>query len=419
MKRKRTTAMAVLGAVAMAALVTVTWQQSDLGRAAGDLGRQRAAARREGVPLEWDDVRRLTPPVADADNAVVDYRIGFADLHAAGNMKGVPTDRLLTALADGKAKPEDIEKARAGLLLAGSALGEIATGAAKPGFWMNRRWEQGTALLFPEPSDARSAARALVLRAMLSQDPKAAAADLITAAHLSTHFGSEPILISSFVGISIESNVHTALRYLGRRGGAWTQAMVPVADSFGPLPNLRRTFAGEAAMGNHLTEELAKYGSNAFSPMEGQTPIAFRFSGIKPVRDAFQSRVVEYWRKVYAALPTDPLDLAASRAATSIPVPPGSSQALLDMALPALSPSGEMAARADTQRRLSRVALDLWQGKNPTRPRDPFGKGPLHLRREGKGWTLWSVGEDGIDDGGKPRVKESDRRYDLVVKSGG
>jgi len=410
--------MTVLGMGTLAALVTVAWQQSDIGRAAGDLEKQRAAARREGVPLEWSDLRRLSAPLPDVDNAAIEYGRGFALLHEAGNFKGVPMGRLLQAYADGTAKPEDVAKAREALTLTESALAEIARGTQKPGFWMNRQWERGPALMFPELTDARSAARGLVLRAMMSQDPKAAADDLRTAARLGAHIGAEPILFSSLVSFAIESNVHTGLRYLGRRGGAWAKAMEPVLKSLGPLPDLHRTLAGEVAMGNHLSDELAKFGPGAFSPMDGhETPTPLRFTGLKPVRDAFQSRVLEHWRKVYSALPKDPLDLSASRAATSIPVPSGPSQALLDLALPVLTSAGNLAAATETQRRLSRAALDLWEGKTPTLPRDPFGKGPLLLKREGKAWTLWSVGEDGVDDHAKTKQKESDPRYDLVVTS--
>jgi len=40
---------------------------------------------------------------------------------------------------------------------------------------------------------------------------------------------------------------------------------------------------------------------------------------------------------------------------------------------------------------------------------DPFSGKPFCYRMEGQGFTLYSVGEDGRDDGGKPSVKRGPR----------
>ena len=41
----------------------------------------------------------------------------------------------------------------------------------------------------------------------------------------------------------------------------------------------------------------------------------------------------------------------------------------------------------------------------------------MRLRREGASWTLYSVGPDGEDGGGKPRKEAQGQGYDLVVSS--
>jgi len=51
-------------------------------------------------------------------------------------------------------------------------------------------------------------------------------------------------------------------------------------------------------------------------------------------------------------------------------------------------------------------------------PPDPFSGEPFRYRREGEGWLLWSVGEDGDDDG----ALEAERRWgqedgDIVYRS--
>jgi|GEM_PF-4203669 len=55
----------------------------------------------------------------------------------------------------------------------------------------------------------------------------------------------------------------------------------------------------------------------------------------------------------------------------------------------------------------------------PAAPADPFAPGSeLKYRREGSGFTLYSVGRDGIDDNGQPSDPERPRKtFDLVVQA--
>ena len=420
MKHKRA-AWTLFGAAALAAFFATLWNTSDLGRAAHSLEAQRAAARREGVPMEWGDLYRLMPPVAAEDNAAAAYARGFAALRAAGDLKGVNARALEESIPAGKAEPKALAALRSALLASGPALEEIRRGSLRRGYSFDRKWERGFTLLFPEFADARAAASALVLRALTAKDPAAAGDDLRTAARLGAHIGSEPVYIASLVGQGIEKEVHHALRRLGRRGGAWARAVEPVLGDLGPLPDLRRVLAAESVGSIHLTDEIAKHG---FSPLVGispddsppNVPAALRLARFGPTRDAFDARIVERWREIYGGLPKDPLDWRAAKAVMDKPIGAAPSYALLDLASPVFAGVGSRAAEMEAERRLSRAALDLWQGRAPALPADPFGNGPLKLRRDAKGWTLWSLGPDGSDDGGKPRGKASDRSYDLVVE---
>ena len=412
-----------LGSLAFgAALINGVWRTSDLGKAAGDLDRQRAAAKREGVPMEWDDLRRLAPPIPLADNAAVAYARAFAALKASGGLKGVKPETLMKEIAAGTAKPADLALLRAGLAKAAPALAEAREGSQRQGFSFDRKWELGSALTFPEYADERGLVRAFVLRAMIAKSPPEAADDLRTAARMRAHFGSEPVLIGALVGNGVETDVHRGIRAIGRRGGAWAQAVAPVLDDLGPIPLLQRSLACEAAFGNQFTDELEKSGPGAFFPtdVEGtSTPVAFRLARFRPVREAYQSRVVEFWRGAWAALPTDPTDFRAASAALKIPSGGGLSYAMLDFLMPVFDNFAVTNAKTEANRRLTRAALDLWSGRTPVLAKDPFGAGPLRLKRTGREWTLYSVGLDGLDDGGKPQKKSSDPRYDIAVDSKG
>lgn len=377
----------------------------------------------EGLPADWSDLYRLAPPGPIEDNAAVDYAQGFAAIRQAGALKGSDADRLLGSFADGTANPEEVMKLRQTLAAYGPGLAKVREGARRKGYSFGRRWEKGAGLLFPEFADARTVVRALVLRAVLARDPAAAQADLVAAARVSADVGSEPVLISPFVGLASESTVHRGLRIVGSRGGVWAAAVRPAITALGPVTDLRRALAGEAVFARKFADDLAKNGPEGYLPGAGaddhSAPLSLRLAKFGPVHDAFEARSIEYWRKIFAALPSDPLDWKATKRALSTPLPDGPSGRLVEMAAPSLTGVGDLAARQEAERRLSRTALDLWQGRSPVLPRDPFGKGPLRLRRDAKGWTLWSVGPDGGDDGGKRRGGSGEGHYDLVVDSAG
>lgn len=417
MARKRTALLTLVALATAGAMTTALWRTSDLGRVAADLERQRSAARREGVPTEWNDVRRLTPAVPDGENAAILYTAAFEGLKGAKGLNEFGNDRLLRAVAAGNAKPEELAAARKRLLADAPLLEEAKSASHRREIAFDHKWEQGFALSFPEFASFRTLGRALVLRAMLAQDPASAADDLRAAARMRAHVASEPVLIASLVGNGLEGDVHRAIRHLARRGGFWPVALAPVLDDLGPIPALRRTLASEAVAGMRFDKELGDNDPAAFSGMDGsQAPVVLRLIKVPVVRDAAMSRVYEYWRGVWAKLPGDPADFRAARTALAVPRGQGPSYVLLEFLLPVFEGFTEVNARSEADRRLTREALALWKGETLRPEGDPFGRGPLRLRREGKRWTLYSVGPNGVDDGGKPRAKNVDRDYDLVVE---
>jgi hypothetical protein len=81
-------------------------------------------------------------------------------------------------------------------------------------------------------------------------------------------------------------------------------------------------------------------------------------------------------------------------------------------------------ADASDQMFLAALALQAWRAEHgrypdsldalapdilPVVPADPFGRGPLKYRLEGDKYVLYSVGPDGVDDGGQPAVARDDK----------
>ena len=419
-RRRRNPAWTLVAVATVAAALSVAWRTSDLGRAAADLPAQRAAARREGLPTRYADLKG--PPVPLDENAAPLYAQAFVDFRAAKGLDRLNPEALLKAIETGTAKPEELAALRGRLPLLAPALAKATEGTRRPGFSFDRDWDLGSALTFPEYADGRAVVRALVLRAILAKRPEAAAEDLRAAARMRRDFGSERVLIAALVGDGTETEVLRGVRTVGRRGGAWTRAVLPVIDVLGPLPALRRSLGGEAAMGMNFDRELDRLGPSSFVTMDGDgesdggMPLAWRALSIPAVRDASLARVFAYWRRAWATLPTDPTDYRAARTALRMPSEGGPSYKMLEVLLPVFDHFAMANAEVEANRRLTRAALELWSGRTPTLAKDPFGPGPIRFVRKGEDWTLYSLGPDERDDGGKPR-QGSKPGYDLVVAS--
>ena len=87
--------------------------------------------------------------------------------------------------------------------------------------------------------------------------------------------------------------------------------------------------------------------------------------------------------------------------------------ALFESATTALAVERYRLARAGVPETLGRLVPDYLAAV----PEDPFDGAPLRYKRVDRGFTVYSVGEDGKDDGGKeePRKKEG-QTYDLVFR---
>ena len=103
--------------------------------------------------------------------------------------------------------------------------------------------------------------------------------------------------------------------------------------------------------------------------------------------------------------------------------------------LPALVPACAKMAECQAGLRVTRIGLRLkaqraQQGTYPAtleaalladippeKQKDPFTGKALCYRQEGDGFVLYSVGPDGTDDGGKPRVENAKQGFDVVWRA--
>jgi hypothetical protein len=134
-------------------------------------------------------------------------------------------------------------------------------------------------------------------------------------------------------------------------------------------------------------------------------------------------------RAALRAIETDLHDRANAGLLSKVVHPTETFTTLLwSVLMPAVSRVGEFQEARTVNMDLVRVSLRLRlyfleKGEFPERldvltdiPRDRFVDKPLIYRREGKGYVLYSVGPNGVDDGGLERSRARGREYDLVVR---
>ena len=205
----------LLAAVLVWFLMYVAFRVGQFGWAASNLPQERAAARREKIPLTPADLRRR-PPVPEAQNAAPLYR----RIAAALDKRARDADaKALDPLRKPGRTDKDREAARRVLARRKPVLDLAERAAALPHCDFQRPYEKGFALEFPEYAALRHTARLLAARAILESDadqPQKAFATVAVGARIATHVGEDTTLITMLVQIALRAlmdrTYHTILR---------------------------------------------------------------------------------------------------------------------------------------------------------------------------------------------------------------
>jgi len=407
------------------------------GQAAADLPTQLALAKQSGLPVTVDELV-AGMKVPDAENAGPEYKALFPIILAPG------TVREALRVFEGISERDPGNAAKKAALPALTAVLEQARQiSAKPRCNFNRDYRIGIALLLPEFAYVRWIVRALCFEAETrSQEGNWAGAleDLKAAQKMGGHLGDEPIAIGVVVQLSTEVFVQRSFVRVTAdhaQNAAFLAEARQVEDGFGSLPDFRRTVGTnlvltKAAFENPETLRVLQErpGSESF-----KEPLAqFRLS-LSTVRDAYADRAVTRYRQLYAAISPRMEDWEANRAAIEAiiqQVRQDRSPAnflgplLFDISDPLGDLPGETIAYRNLIGTELRILIDRqktgrWANKLPDNDLsalDPFTHKPLVYRPAGKGFVLYSVGQDRVDNGGKAQVKDLEEKpgFDLVAK---
>lgn len=415
--------LVLLAAVLVWFLMYVAFRVGQFGWAASRLPQERAAARREKIPLTPADLRRR-PPVPNAQNAAPLYR----RIAAALDRKAVNDDeKALDALRKPTRTETDREAARRVLARRKPVLDLAERAAALPHCDFQRPYEKGAAVEFPEYAALRHAARLLAAQATLESDagqPRKAFATITVGARIAAHMSEDRTLISLLMQIALRAimdrSYHTVLRAHRDRPGIVALA-AQTERAFGAKPDLLHALGGEVVLGTVTCEQMRT----------GTLPRSEEDEGVLPqkspawVVNGWEANLLSSWREVFRNLRrvgnADPLvqyTILQAKGRTFRSAGGNLDNVIAALSFPVFDNAPLKIGQEDALRQLRKTAVALVAyrqktGRYPERldqlpvppPPDAFSGKPFIYQRKGSGFLLYSVGQNLKDDGG--RVKST------------
>jgi len=179
----------------------------------------------------------------------------------------------------------------------------------------------------------------------------------------------------------------------------------------------------------------------ARSSITAKLPMPITGASRSVIADAYEAHSLSFWRRVFAAVsrtPDDPMATyvafkAVNDAEEALSIgKDGKAKPTYEwdeLLAPFFSGAEEKVVRNEAQRHLRRTLIALLAYRqheghlpatladlSPPAPSDPYIRQPLHYRRTEKGFVLYSVGTNLIDDGGNAKpARKGELPPDIVT----
>jgi hypothetical protein len=396
------------------------------------LALQRAAARREGIPLTPAELQPPSPP-STLDAAPVYARL----------MRGLrerPLDSRAEAIASGLGTqtahtPEELAVVRKLLDERREVMDLIHQAADKPQCVFRRDWALGLGVVFPEQFFIRKAERLLKAESyFLAQEGRypEAITNQARGFRLAEHVASDPTLIAYLVGLACDALTLDGMKeilYLAGPNAAVADQVRMAIATYRPRFSLRRVLRGEVLIDLVSIDTLRRAGpeglaelltGNSSARRRRPTPAERRLCNA--LWDAAAADYLRQMRRAFA-LTERPASARLSlfqqfdqqfafRYSSSTNSPVRLVLAILTEVYSRPVLSGMRSdARAEVviagaavlaYKARHTVLSDRLEEALPQPPLDPFSGEPLRYRREGDGFVVYSVGPGRKFDGGKP-----------------
>jgi hypothetical protein len=390
-----------------------------------------ATAHKIGLPLTWSDLD--IKPVPAEQNAASIYA------RAEQLIKESPVESKALALAEQPAATTTqklgADSAIQGL---GNYFAELSSVETRPKCNFDRDWNKGAALIFPELSGLKRDVRDLCYKADYQDrtgDLPGALDTMGTAFRIASDSGTDPVVIGMLVENAGRSNIDKEWESLIQHHSNDQVSLASISkrlSSETQLPQMRRYLAGEVVFGlrtietlNNLSDLGLQTGSTTVQQAMLQSPLG---------RNIFKAKYIEAWNKTWSNLPSDPNDWrgysnAMSKMMSDLENDHSIENSFNQIVMPTFTQAADTIGTLQATQNLLETSIALLKirkqtGKLPlvlppsleNSAVDPFDGDLLRYRRKGMGFLLYSVGLNGVDDGGIPSNTTNTRADDVVVE---
>jgi hypothetical protein len=391
------------------------------------LKREYAALQAEGRPMQRQEI--VPPAIPVADNAALVYNAAVQMLKAepplvldaytppAGRHINNLFEQLSVVASDSPVSTEHATRLLDHPQVV-EFLGAVEHGAARPGYRQELDYSQGAALLMPHLGEKRHISRILSVRTRrqaAAGDTDAAWRTALTGLRFADSLRDEPVLISQLVRVAQAVIALEAIR-------AVAEVAPPAAEDDAELETLLASLENQEPLVRAIDGERLILGEWAFmlpaSSVELMGPgkesqflsiIRWTFRPLLGWDHAAYMRVMRSYAR-HAAEPYAPGDDEfGDRLLADVP----RYCILTRMTVPAISAAKARYISMIAEARITRAGLAAMRynqehGALPpdlealklTNPDDPFTGKPLIYRTTDRGFTIYSVGVNLVDDGG-------------------
>jgi hypothetical protein len=397
-----------------------------------------AVSKSLGLPMTQAELVGETPP--DEENAAIEVLAALDSIDLSNPAVLVPRTGTDIALRDSR---------NAWLRENSKHLDSVATAlAAKPSWHVDRDYDLGPYLLYPELAKIKNVAKGLMARSVASADKgdiEAALSDFRAARQLSERIGREPTLISTLVSIAIDlialksvvyfadafkddvkglSEIERVVLETNNRKDAWNAIRGEFYMQLFVCRNLKE-LGGLKGFGDSILEENPKPIDESVLKREGVPTGLFARASMTSMAETWNTILKDFkegnavkrgWGVEMARLGAAMEDrFRASEILTMILMPVYEKgddamrnvDAMQDIAVAFTRAMRHRASRGSWPKGLATIDAEF---------DDPFSPGnPIRMSAMNGELRVWSVGRDRVDNDGIP-TKGSDQEGDTVFK---
>jgi hypothetical protein len=423
-------ALVVIGFPCLCCVGGIGVVQCGINSAGSGLEAELAKAKAQGYPVEVADYYRKVPlneSAAPLYKKLMALEASDPELNKSLRAAGVSSDT---------ASEEEKKAQAAAWPKIGSAISLIERAADKPHAGFNRNWEaEGFDVMFPELAEMKGYAKVLAnqaLRQSKSGDTKGALTSIDRARRMGEQANEDRVLIGMLVDIALQAIAIRALSEVVEQHQTDLATLKMARQELGrfKLPSFKDTMKGEFVFGRaglHLIHGPADFDISSNSGADQAMEALIKN---KAVMRAFETRYVKTYREFLDSLPDDPAAWQqATEASRNFEKKVEDDKSIFNYLNRILFPVFNQASNAvgtlEVRKNLVDIEIGLYEAKLKTgrfpknllqfgdKAKDPFSGDLLVYKVDPTGFLIYSIGQDGTDDGGALRSKNG--RLDLGV----